>query len=88
MQMDVKITILSEASQTEKDKYCTNYMWNLKKKLYKWTSLQTRNGLTDIENKFTLTKGNSQSGGSKLGGWDEYIQIIIYKVDNQQRSAI
>ena len=29
--MDLKIVILSEVSQTEKDKYGTTYMWNLKK---------------------------------------------------------
>ena len=30
-------------------------MWNLKKK-YKWTYLQNRNKLTDIENKLMATK--------------------------------
>ena len=29
--MDLEIVILSEVSQTEKDKYDTAYMWNLKK---------------------------------------------------------
>ena len=29
--MDLEITILSEVSQTEKDKYDIIYMWNLKK---------------------------------------------------------
>jgi len=28
--MDLENTILSEISQTEKDKYCITYMWNLK----------------------------------------------------------
>ena len=28
--MDLKIIILSEVSQIEKDKYGINYMWNLK----------------------------------------------------------
>ena len=52
-QKDLEITILTKVSQTEKDKYCINCMWNLKKKkkLYKWTYLQTRNRLTEIENK-------------------------------------
>ena len=30
-QMDLEIIILSEVSQTEKDKYHIAYMWNLKK---------------------------------------------------------
>ena len=47
----------SEVSQTETDKYCITYMWNLKKKKwYKWTYLQNRNRLTDIENKHMVTK--------------------------------
>ena len=29
--MDLEIIMLSEVSQTEKDKYHINYMWNLKK---------------------------------------------------------
>ena len=28
--MDLEIIILSEVSQTENDKYCITYMWNLK----------------------------------------------------------
>ena len=42
-------------SQLEKDKYDVTYRWNLKK-WYKWTYLQNRNRLTDIENKFMATK--------------------------------
>ena len=32
--LELEIIILSEVSQTEKDKYHVTYMWNLKKK--KW----------------------------------------------------
>ena len=35
--------------------------WNLKKS-YKWTYLQNRNGLTDIENKLMVTKGEVGEG--------------------------
>ena len=53
----------SEVSQTERDKYCITYMWNLKKKKrYKWTYLQNRNRLTDIENKRMVTKGEIGEG--------------------------
>ena len=35
--MDLEVIILSQVSQTEKDKYDITYMWNLKKKKwYKW----------------------------------------------------
>ena len=59
--IDLEIIIVSEVSQTEKDKYhmISLYMWNLKKKRYKWTYLQNRNRPTDIdrENKLMVTKG-------------------------------
>ena len=71
--IDLEIIIVSEVSQTEKDKYhmISLYMWNLKKKRYKWTYLQNRNRPTDIdrENKLMVTKGERQ-GRDKLGGWD------------------
>ena len=56
--MDLEIVTLSEVSQTEKDKYHNNitYMWNLKK-WYKWTYLQNRNRVTDVENKLMVTGG-------------------------------
>ena len=51
--MDLEIIILSEASQTEKDKYMISHIRNLKK-WYKYIYLQNRNRFTDIENKFGL----------------------------------
>ena len=47
--------------------------------------LQHRNRLRDIENKFMVTKGDSQGpGGDKLGVWDKHIHTTIYKIDNRQ----
>ena len=40
--------------------YEITYMWNLR---YKWTYLQNRNRLTDIKNKFMVTKGETWGGG-------------------------
>ena len=52
---------------TEKDKYDIAYMWNLKK-LYKWTYLQNRNRLTDIENKtYDFQRDKEQD---KFGIWN------------------
>ena len=48
-QMDLEIIILSEVSQTEKDKYHGNiYMWN-QRKGYKLAYRQYKNGVTDVE---------------------------------------
>ena len=47
-------------SKSEKDKYHeSTYMWN-QKKWCKWTFLQNRNRLVDIENKFKVTKGEGE----------------------------
>ena len=40
-----------------------SYKWNLKTG-YKWTYTQNRNGLSDIGNKFTVTKRESGGEGS------------------------
>ena len=42
--------------------YEVTYMWNLKK-WYKWTYWQNRNMLTDIENKFMVTKEENEGWG-------------------------
>ena len=64
--MDLEMIILSEVSQTEKDKisYDIAYMWNLKKKKkrYNGTCIQNRNRPTDIENKLMFTKGERGGG--------------------------
>ena len=68
--MDLEMIILSEVSQAEKDKY--HMMWlicRILKKRYRWTYLQSRNRLTNIENKLLVTKGKG-GRGDKLGVWD------------------
>ena len=57
--MELEIIILSEESQTKTNIYLL-YIES-KKKWYKWTYLlQKRNRPTDIENKLTVTKGESE----------------------------
>ena len=41
-------------SDREEISYDIPYMWNLKKKWYKWTYLQNKNRLTDLENEFMV----------------------------------
>ena len=61
--MYLEMIILSEVSQTEKDKlsYDITYLWN-PKKWYKWIYLQSRNRFTDIENKCMVTEGETELG--------------------------
>ena len=59
-------TISNEISQTEKDKYhMMSLICGIFKKWYKWTYLQNRNRLTDIENKPMVTKGDSGGCGGR-----------------------
>ena len=48
-------------SKPEKDKYDIAYMWNHRKR-YKWTYLQNRNRLTDIEYKVRISKRERGEG--------------------------
>ena len=74
-----------EWNKSDRDReisYDIAYMWNLKK-WYKWTYLQNRNRVTDVENKLMVTKGGKQGWGrDKLGDWDWQIHTTIYKIDN------
>ena len=52
----------TERSNLEKDiLYDVTFMWNLKK-WHKWTSLQNRNRVADMENKLMVTKGERGEG--------------------------
>ena len=76
--MDLEIIVLSEVSQTEKDKlsYDITYMWNLKK-WYKWTYLQNRNRLTDLENESMVSESYLLTNSS-----DE--MYVTLKYENHQ----
>ena len=74
--MDLEIVILSEISQRQIS-YDITYKWNLTKG-YKWTYLQNRNRVTDVENKLMVP---GVRGGDKLGDWDWHIHTTIYKTD-------
>ena len=51
----------NKSDRERKMSYDITCMWNVKKKWYKWTYLQSRNRLTDVENKLVVTKG--EGGG-------------------------
>ena len=65
----------SKSDRERQISYDIAYMWNLKL-WYKWTYLQKRNRVTDVENKLMVM------GGCKLGDWDWHIHATIYKIDN------
>ena len=68
--MDLEMIILSEVSQTEKDKYHMISLISVEsKKWYKWTYLQNRNRLMDTENKRVVAKGNGGRETDGLGVW-------------------
>ena len=61
----------SEVSQRKKISHDITYMWNLKKKNDTNEPIYDTNKLTDLENKFMVTKGEGGGWGvGKLGVWD------------------
>ena len=60
--MDLEIIILSEVSQRKVNIIWYHLYMESKKSWYKWTYLQNRNRLTDIENKLMVTKGEGGEG--------------------------
>ena len=71
-------------------------MWDLilkkEKKRNKWTYLQNRNILTDIENRLTVTKGEMWVGvGEGINQnleMNKYTTVYWYKIDNQQGAIV
>ena len=60
----VQIIIPSVVSETEKDKYyMLSLICGIQKKWYKWTYLQDRNRLTDLENELMVTRGQEWGEG-------------------------
>ena len=56
-------TYHTKQSQSEKDKYQVILLICGILKRYKWTYLQNRNSIIDIENKFMFTKGEKWGEG-------------------------
>ena len=55
--MDLEIVILSEVSQTQKDKYMIPLICGIQETGYKQTYLQNRSRVTNVENKLMVTRG-------------------------------
>ena len=66
--MDLEIIILSEVSQTGKDKHhVITLICGTSNKRYKQTYLHNRYRLTDIENKLTATKAGRRGINQEFG---------------------
>ena len=68
--MNLEIVILSEVSQIKKDKYrMISLIYRILKKWYKWTYLQKRSWVTDIETNLWLPKAEGEEGWIGRWGW-------------------
>ena len=70
----------TEWGRSERKRHTNAYMWN-PEKWYRWTYLQSRNRVTDIENNFMVNK-RGREGWDELGNWDWHIHTTVYKIDN------
>ena len=71
----------SKSDREGQTSYDNTYVWNLKK-CFRWTYLQNRNRVTDVENNLMVT-GVGKKGKDKLGDWNWHIHSTIYKIDNR-----
>ena len=59
------------------------------KKWYKWTYLQNRKRLTDLENEIMVAgTGGNIGGRDSWGVWDGHVHTAVFKMDNQQGPAV
>ena len=86
--MDLKIIILCEGSQKEKDKY---HMISLICRIYNMIQMNLFTKQKDSQTQKTnlwLPKGKGGGGGDKLGVWDQQVQTTIYKIDKQHSPTV
>ena len=79
--------ILSEVSQTEKEKYHCDipYIWNLKNDTHELTKQQQTHRLRE---QIYGCRGWGTDGGKRLRVWDGCVHAAIFKVDNQQGPTV
>ena len=66
----------SKSDRKRRMSYDIIYMWNLKK-WYKWTYLQNRNRVTDVENNLMGNRGEREGGINWETGIDTYTLLYI-----------
>ena len=83
--MDLESVILSELSQTEKEKYhMTPFTYGIYKEMIQM-NLQNRKRLTDLRERTYGCQGEDAGGcRNSYGVWDGYAHTAIFKMDSQQ----
>jgi len=69
-------------NKSDRDKYHMISLICEKKKWCKWTYLQNRNRVMDIEKTLMVTTGESGWWRDNLGYWDWHMHTAIHKTDN------
>ena len=85
--MQLEVIILGAVSQRNR-----NIMWHSlfvesKKKWYKWTYLQNRKRLTDLEIEFMISRGK-KAAGERYRVWHGQVHTAVFKMDNQHGPAV
>ena len=78
--MDLETVILSEVR--ERQIYDIAYIWSLKK-WYKWTYVQNKNRVTDVENTYGYPGGKGRGGINWKTGIDTYTLLHIKQMTNK-----
>ena len=76
----------SKSDRERQRSYDITYTQNIKK-WYKWTYLQKRNRLTDLENELMVTRGKA-GRRDRLRVWGFCVHADILRIDNQQGSTV
>ena len=79
--MNLEMIILSEIRQRQTSDDVI-YMWNLKK-WHKWTFLQNRNRVTNVENRLMVTRGGREKGINWEIGIDMYTPLHTKQITNK-----
>ena len=74
-------------SKSDGERQISYHLYVESKIWQKWTYVQNRNRLTDIENRRVVAKGERQER-DKLGAWDWQIYTTIHRIDNQQGPTV
>ena len=84
--MDLEIVIVSEVSQTEKEKYCMTSLYRNLKRNDTNELTQQRDSQTQRMNLWLLGKKIGER--DRQGVWDGQVHTAIFKMDNQQGSTV
>ena len=88
--MNLEIIILTEWSESDREKRDVTHIWNLILKK-NWTYIQNRNDLQLLKTNLQLLK-EKLWGRDKSEAWGEHTHTHthtpIYKIDNQQRPTV